>query len=120
MTAPQFPPFTAGTINRQVALVGRKTMEVPMRSRFTIALGVCALAFGWTTAANAEYFNRYTAGSWTDAVYNDGVCQYYYAFNSQTGETHINRYGNCTNVAIGPDGRPVPVVPMAQWVPSYR
>ncbi len=85
-----------------------------MRTRFTLALAICALAFGWSAAANAEYFNRYTSGSWTNAQYNDGVCQYYYSLNTQTGEQHINRYGNCSQVGIGPDGRPVAVIPAPQ------
>jgi hypothetical protein len=90
-----------------------------MRTRFVLAIGICALGAVWSAAANAEYFNRYTDGSWTNAAYNDGVCQYYYSFNSQTGETHINRYGNCARVAIGPDGRPIPVVPTARLTPPY-
>jgi hypothetical protein len=87
-----------------------------MRTRIPLAIGICALAFGWSAGANAEYFNRYTDGSWTNATYNDGVCQYYYSFNTLTGETHLNRYGNCSRVAIAPDGRPIPVVPTAQVV----
>jgi hypothetical protein len=91
-------------------------MQVFMRTRFTLAIGICALACSWSAAASAEYFNRYTFGNWTNAQYNDGVCQYYYSFNAQSGETHVNRYGNCSQVAIGPDGRPIPVVPTAQLV----
>lgn len=93
-----------------------------MRTRVTIAIGICALALGWSAAANAESFNRYTDGSWTNTSYNDGTCQYYHSFNAATGETHVNRYGNCSQIAIGPDGRPMPVVtvvPSAQLaVPS--
>ena len=88
-----------------------------MRTRFMLAIGISGLAVAWSVAANAEYFNRYTDGSWTNAAYNDGACQYYYSFNSQTGETHVNRYGNCSHIAIGPDGRPIPVVPTAQLTP---
>lgn len=92
-----------------------------MRQLVPVAFGICALAVGWTTAANAEYFNRYTDGNWTNVEYNDGVCRYYYSFNTQGGETHVNRYGNCSHVAIGPDGRPVPVMPVARAIapPPY-
>lgn len=85
-----------------------------MRTRVTLAIAICALAAGWSATANAEYFNRYNAGSWTNAEYNDGTCHYYYSVNRETGESHVNRYGNCSHVAIGPDGRAIPVVPMAQ------
>jgi hypothetical protein len=85
-----------------------------MRTSMTLALGICALAVGWSAAANAEYFNRYTDGSWTNAEYDGGGCHYFYSVNNVTGESHVNRYGNCSRVAIGPDGRPMPVVPMAQ------
>jgi len=92
--------------------------------RYTFAIGAAALSLGFSAAANAEYFNRYTDGSWTNTSYNDGQCQYYHSFNAATGETHVNRYGNCSQVAIGPDGRPMPVVtvlPSAQSVePSTR
>ena len=91
-----------------------------MRRNFTLAVGICALALGWSAAANADYFNRYTNGSWTNAEFNNGACQYYYSFNAQSGETHVNRYGNCSQVAIGPDGRPVPVVPTARVVVPGR
>jgi hypothetical protein len=84
-------------------------MEVLMRTHLIAAAGISALVIGWSAAANAEYFNRYTFGTWTNAAYNDGVCQYYYSFNTQTGETHLNRYGNCSQVMIAPDGRPMPV-----------
>jgi hypothetical protein len=87
-----------------------------MRTRIPLAIGICALAFGWTAAANAEYFNRYNDGDWTNAAYNDGACQYYYSFNRQTGETHLNRFGNCAQVAIAPDGSPMRLAPTAQVI----
>jgi hypothetical protein len=85
-----------------------------MRTPVKLAIGICALAVGWSAAANAEYFNRYTDGNWTNAEYDGGGCHYFYSVNHATGESHINRDGNCTHVAIGADGRPLPVVPMAQ------
>ena len=90
-----------------------------MHTRFALAIGICALALGWSAAANAEYFNRYTSGSWINTQYNDGSCTYYYSFNTQTGEQHVNRYGNCSRVAIGPDVSPIPLVPNAQLIPQY-
>ena len=87
-----------------------------MRASVKLALGIGALAIGWSAAANAEYFNRYTDGSWTNAEYDGGGCHYTYSVNNATGESHLNRDGNCAHIAIGPDGRPLPVVPMAQVV----
>jgi hypothetical protein len=56
------------------------------------------------------------AGTWLNTAYNDGVCQYYFAYNTAGGETHINRYGDCSRVAIGQDGRPMQIVPTARMV----
>jgi hypothetical protein len=89
-----------------------------MRMSVKLALGI-ALVAGWTASANAEYFNRYTDGSWTNAEYDDGTCHYYYSYDSRSGETHVNRYGNCARVAIASDGRPMPIVP-AQPLPPMR
>ena len=88
-----------------------------MRRSVGLAVVILPLTIGWSAAANAEYFNRYTEGSWVNAEYNNGTCHYYYSSDRQSGETHVNRYGNCSRVAIGPDGRPVPVMPLAQAVP---
>ena len=85
-----------------------------MRTSVKLALAISAVAIGWSAAANAEYFNRYTDGNWTNAEYDGGGCHYFYSVNHATGESHVNRDGNCQNIAIGPDGRPLPVVPMAQ------
>ncbi len=81
-----------------------------MRTLTKLALGVCALTLAWSAAANAEYFNRYDDGNWTNAEYEGGGCHYYYSINNQSGESHVNRYGDCSNVVIGPGGRPMPVV----------
>ncbi|HXD43685.1 MAG TPA: hypothetical protein VN655_01010 [Pseudolabrys sp.] len=86
-----------------------------MRMSVKLALGVAA-AVGFSATANAEYFNRYTAGNWTNAEYDGGGCHYFYSVNNATGESHVNRDGNCAHIAIGRDGRPLPVVPMAQAV----
>ena len=86
-----------------------------MRTSIKLALGV-AIAVGFSAAANAEYFNRYNAGSWTNAEYDGGGCHYFYSVNNATGESHVNRDGNCANIVIGPGGQPLPAVPMAQVV----
>ncbi len=85
-----------------------------MRTSVKLAFAIGALALGWSAAANAEYFNHYNDGSWTNAEYQGGGCHYYYSINNESGESHVNRYGDCSTVAIGPNGRPMPVVPMAQ------
>jgi hypothetical protein len=84
-----------------------------MRSSLKVAIGLCALAgaVSYSAAANAElYFNHYTDGSWTNAEYNDGNCHYYYSHNAYDGATHINRYGDCSQIAIGPNGEAVPLM----------
>jgi len=81
-----------------------------MRALTKLALGVGALTLALSASANAEYFNRYDDGNWTNAEYEGGGCHYYYSINNQSGESHVNRYGDCSNVVIGPDGRPMPVV----------
>jgi hypothetical protein len=88
-----------------------------MRAALKVA-GLCAVATVLATAANADpYFNRYRDGSWLNVEYNDGVCHYYYSHNSYDNETHVNRYGDCSQIAIGPNGEAVPLVPMTE--PPY-
>ena len=87
-----------------------------MRTRITLALGICALAVGWSASANAEYFNRYQSGDWTNAEYDGGGCHYFFSVNRQSGESHVNRYGNCSRIVIGPGGQPMPAMPMAQVI----
>ena len=81
-----------------------------MHRSVKLALGFCVLAgaISYSAAASAEvYFNRYNDGSWTNAEYNDGTCHYYYSHNSYDNETHVNRYGNCSGIAIGPNGQAI-------------
>jgi hypothetical protein len=79
-----------------------------MRTALKIALGICALGAVSLSAANADpYYHRYTDGSWTNAEYSDGTCHYYFSHNSYNDETHINRYGDCSQIAIGPNGEAV-------------
>ena len=83
-----------------------------MRTSLRLTIGICALAgaVSYSAAASAEpYYNRYTDGSWTNAEYNDGSCHFYYAHNSYDNETRVNRYGDCSHVAIGPNGEVVPL-----------
>jgi hypothetical protein len=76
------------------------------------AAGACALAVAYATAASADpYYYRNNNGSWTNTQYNDGGCQIYYSHNAYDGETYVNRYGNCANVGVGPNGAVLPVVP---------
>ncbi|MBV9261049.1 MAG: hypothetical protein JO205_06715 [Pseudolabrys sp.] len=91
-----------------------------MRSSLKLAAAaVFAAAIMSAPAAMADpYFHRYTDGSWLNAEYNDGTCHYYYSHDSSGGETHVNRYGDCSHVAIGPNGEamiaaPVVGVPVA-------
>ena len=45
--------------------------------------------------------------------YDDGICYYYFSHNSYDNNTHLNKSGDCSHVAIGPDGvaRPVYLTP---------
>src|SRR5262245_55104713 len=92
-------------------------MEGIMRNYFALAAG-CLLAGGLISAATAAdwqhpYIYRATNGSWTNVEFNDGTCHYYYSFNSYDQNMNINRYGDCSHLAIGPDGgaRPVYMAP---------
>ncbi|HKA75977.1 MAG TPA: hypothetical protein VKD19_02600 [Pseudolabrys sp.] len=87
-----------------------------MRLKFTISMFGCALAGAITSAAPAAadwhnpYFYRETSGSWTNAQYDDGVCRYYYSHNTYDNQTKLNKYGDCSRVAIGADGVARPIV----------
>ena len=78
-----------------------------------LALSALAGATLVSTAAAADwrqpYFHRETSGSWTNVEYNDGVCHYYYSYNAYDQNMKVNRYGDCSHVAIGPDGNATPV-----------
>lgn len=90
------------------------------RKSFKLAIGIGALAgvASFSAAASADpYFNRYTDGSWTNAEYSDGICHYYYSHNSYDGETHVNRYGDCSGIAIGPNGEAVVMPPPMALAP---
>jgi hypothetical protein len=69
---------------------------------------------------HSPHFYRETNGTWTNAEYDDGVCHYKYSHNSWDQETHLNRWGDCSRVAIGPSGEATPVyaVPVPVVVPN--
>jgi hypothetical protein len=92
-----------------------------MRRSYKLAVaGLCAFgAAALPAAASAEpYYHRYTSGSWTNSEYNDGRCHFYYSHNSYDGETHVNRYGDCSGIALGPNGEAIPVVAAVPAVPD--
>jgi len=87
-------------------------VEAIMRRYFALSVGSALAAVMLVSAAAADtYFRRNNNGSWTNVEYNDGVCKYYYSYNSYDQDLKINRYGDCSRVAIGPDGNPAPVIP---------
>ena len=93
-----------------------------MRPSFNSALGVLALAAAVSISAAASadpYYHRYTDGSWTNAEYNDGSCHFYFSHNAYDNETHVNRYGDCSQVAISPDGQAIPLVPAPMAYAPY-
>jgi opacity protein-like surface antigen len=95
-----------------------------MRSSLTRAiLGCCALtgvALS-SSAAMADWHSphiyRETNGDWTNVEYDDGVCHYKYSHNSWDNQTNVNRWGDCSRIAIGPGGEVMPVVPAPLVVP---
>ena len=86
-----------------------------MRLNLTAAVLGCALAGALSASSSAladaqsPNFSRYTEGTWTNINYDDGVCKYSFSHNSYDGQTNLNKYGDCSRVAIGPDGTPMPV-----------
>jgi hypothetical protein len=83
-----------------------------MRASLIFLTATAAGAVLLSQAAMADpYVYRQTDGSWTNSEYSDGGCRVYSSRNAYDGETHVTRYGNCSNVAIGPDGQAVRVAP---------
>lgn len=87
-----------------------------MRRNFTLSTLGCALASAiLISSATADdlqhpYIYRGTNGSWTNVEYNDGVCHYYYSYNSYDQNMKLNKYGDCSHVQIGPDGTAIRIV----------
>lgn len=81
-----------------------------MRLNLKLPVLGCALAgvIASSLPAAADWHNPYiyreTSGSWTNVHYDDGICHYYYAHNSYDNQTKLNKYGDCSRIAIGPDG----------------
>jgi opacity protein-like surface antigen len=89
-----------------------------MRSFLKLTLagaGVVALS---CAAAADPYFHSDVNGSWTNSEYNDGTCHYSFSRDASDGETHLNRWGHCSHIAIGPNGEPLQVIPPPQTTGS--
>lgn len=85
-----------------------------MRLNFTLPILGCALAGAVSVSSamadsHSPYFYRETSGTWTNVQYDDGICRYYYSHNTYGNYTHLNKSGDCSRIAIGPDGAPVPI-----------
>jgi hypothetical protein len=97
-----------------------------MSLKFTLSMLGCALAGAISTSVPAmadwhsPYIHRETSGTWTNVEYDDGVCKYYFSHNSYDNETKFNKYGDCSRVAIGPDGTAMPIPMYAAPAPYVR
>jgi len=92
-------------------------MRTPLTFAALVALAACLAG-----PASAEpYFHSSIDGNWTDSEYNDGICHYYYSRDASDGETHVNRYGDCSHIVIGPGGQAIALLPppSAAVVPRY-
>lgn len=91
-----------------------------MRLDLKLSMLGCALAGAISSSSPAAanwhkpYIYRETSGSWTNVQYDDGICHYYYSHNSYDNKTNMNKSGDCSHVAIGPDGvaRSIYVMPV--------
>ena len=87
-----------------------------MRLNFTFPLlgytlaGVISAASPATADWHSPYIYRETSGSWTNVQYDDGVCHYYYSHNTYDNYTSLNKSGDCSRVAIDPDGIAHPIL----------
>jgi hypothetical protein len=100
-------------------------MEADMRRQNATRLIATALFGGATLFASAAmadwhnpYYHRESHDSWTNAEYTDGVCHYRYSRDASDGETHVNRWGDCSGVAIGPHGEALPIERQVYVVPA--
>lgn len=85
-----------------------------MRAYVISTLGyalVSAMLISAAAAAewHSPYVYRETSGTWTNVQYDDGVCHYYYSYNAYDQNTKIDRWGDCSHVAIGPGGVATPI-----------
>jgi len=88
-----------------------------MRSYLALAmLSGCALAI-IPQAASADWHKPYVyregGSNWNTVEYDDGICRYYYSHNDYDNKTSLNKSGDCSHIAIGPDGMAIPVYGMA-------
>jgi hypothetical protein len=87
-----------------------------MRLNFTLPLlgytlaGVISAASPAIADWHSPYIYRETSGTWTNVRYDDGVCHYYYSHNTYDNYTSLNKSGDCSRVAIDPDGVPHPIL----------
>ena len=90
-----------------------------MRLNLKLSMLGCALAgvIASSLPAAADwhkpYIYREFNGSWTNVRYDDGIRYYYFSHNTYDNKTNLNKSGDCSHVAIGPDGvaRPVYLTP---------
>jgi hypothetical protein len=83
-----------------------------MRAKFALSL-LAGLALCSMPLANAAFANSWhppyihddSNGDYTNYSYDDGICEYRYSFNSYEKHAQASRYGDCSHLAIGPDGR---------------
>jgi hypothetical protein len=97
-------------------------------AHLSIATGCIAAAVAISPALadwNNPYVYRESHGDWTNVEYNDGTCHYRYSHNAWNNSTDLHRWGDCSRVAIGPDGTamriaiPVYAAPVYGAVPPY-
>jgi hypothetical protein len=81
-----------------------------MHSSLKLLLAAGMFALSSTAMAN-PYYHHDVDGSWTNAEYNDGICHYSFSRDASDGETHVNRWGDCSHIAIGPNGEAIRMVP---------
>src|SRR5262245_59587927 len=86
-------------------------VEAIMRRYFALSVGSVLAGVMLVSAAAADtYFRRDPNGPWPNVECTVVVCKYDDSPNSYDQDLKISRYGDCSRVAIGPDGNPAPVV----------
>lgn len=80
-----------------------------MRTNVTISL-LGGLAMLCSAPAFANSWHRPNVweesnSSYTNYTYDDGLCQYRYSYNAYERHAQASRYGDCSHLMIGPDGR---------------
>jgi len=75
-----------------------------------VAAGLTVCSSAAMADWNNPYVYRESHGDWTNVEYNDGICHYRYSYNVADEQTDLDRWGDCSHVAIRPDGTAVPIV----------